>query len=171
MKVLVLTYKRYLLEKLTALNPNLEYCAILVNYSDGVKAICDSVGLQTKVYSYHDSPSYLDLPCDYILVLIDDWWGTQDLKPLIEQQKVPINKVLMFYSLHADNNFLLERSLRYFKEHSAEFEIFATGISTAENALDVPSFNRKLFNFGRGSQDLYYNLQVAKFAISCGGGA
>ena len=45
--------------------------------------------------------------------------------------------------------------------------MFATGISCTEVGLDVTRFKRKLFNFARSSQDLYYNFQTAKFALSC----
>ena len=79
------------------------------------------------------------------------------------------DKILTFYALNSWDNFLLERSLRYFKEHAAEFEMFATGISYVEKCLDVTRFKRKLFNFGRGSQDLYYNFQVSKRAALYGG--
>ena len=45
--------------------------------------------------------------------------------------------------------------------------MFATGMSYAESNLDVTQFKYKLFNFARSSQDLYYNYQTAKFALSC----
>lgn len=47
--------------------------------------------------------------------------------------------------------------------------MFATGISLVEKCLDVTRFKLKLFNFGRGSQDLYYNFQVAKHVVAYGG--
>lgn len=65
-----------------------------------------------------------------------------------------------------ENSFLLERSLRYYQNHWQEFEIFATGISYMAHAIDANLFKRKIFNFGRAAQDLYYNFQVAKFVLN-----
>jgi len=170
MKVLLISYTRNLTEKLAALSPDLEYCAIATGDPKRAKEICNSAGLsEVPVHSLEELPICLKLPYDYILLLKDGWWSSE-FKDLVRKYNLPHNKILTFSALHANDNFLLERSLRYFKEHAAEFEMFATGISTAEKDLDVPSFKGKLFNFGRGSQDLYYNFQVAKFAMSCGGG-
>lgn len=167
MKVLVISYTRNLTEKLTALSPNLEYCAIAAGNPKRAKNICDNIGLsEVPVYSLEELPACLGLPYDYILLLKDGWWSNE-FKELAKKYSLPRNKILTFCALHGEDNFLLERSLRYFKEHAADFEMFATGISTAEKDLDVPNFKRKLFNFGRGSQDLYYNFQVAKFVVSC----
>ena len=47
-------------------------------------------------------------------------------------------------------------------------ELEATGISYVAHGLDARCFGRKLFNFGRAAQDLYYNFQVVKFVISEG---
>ena len=100
---------------------------------------------------------------------MENWFDATNLSTTVRDYGVPKDKILNC-APNVVNNFVMERSLRYFKEHVAEFDMFATGISYTECGLDVTRFKRKLFNFGRGSQDLYYNFQVAKHAVTYGGG-
>ena len=39
------------------------------------------------------------------------------------------------------------------------YEIFSTGISYIRDAIDVTKFKKRIFNFGMGSQELYYDYQ------------
>ena len=163
-----MTWTEQLLEKLQILNPELEYCAIVVDEVKPAKKICAQVGLpKNLIYPLYELKECVNnFYYDYIICIEDGWWE----KNLFQQAKkygAQENKLLLFNALTSATNFLVEHSLRYFRKHSAEFEMFATGISLTAVGLDVSQFTRKIFNFGRTGEDLYYNFQVAKFVISC----
>ena len=166
MVILLVTWTDQLLKKLSALNPQLEFCAIVVDDVESAQEILQRVGLpKDLLYPLYELKECTEeLYYDYVLCA-DDGWGDDFLK-IVQDYDVPKEKILALNFLCRDN-FLVERSLHYFKEHAAEFDMFATGLSYAEVGLDVTRFKRKLFNFAHSSQDLYYNLQVAKFAVSC----
>lgn len=168
MKVLLVTWTDKLKEKLEALNPDLEYCAIVVDKVEPAKEVLESVGLPKElIHPLNTLKNCVELSYDYVLC-IDVNWKFDHLKA-VQECGVAKNKAVAF-NIPSQREFLVERSLRYFKDHATEFEMFATGISYAETGLNVTRFKRKCFNFARSSQDLYYNLQTAKFALSCGGG-
>lgn len=166
MRILLVTWTDQLLKKMSFLSPELEYCAIVVDDTEPAKKILEQVGLsQDLLYPLYDLKECVkNLYYDYILC-VDNSWMTNFLD-VVQEYDVPKHKILGI-NLLADN-FFMERSLRYFKEHAAKYEMFATGMSYAEVGLDVTKFGRKLFNFSRSSQDLYYNFQTAKFAVSYG---
>lgn len=171
MRVLLVTWTDQLIQKLSVLNPELEYCAIVVDEVEPAKKILERVGLpKGLLYPFYELKECTrDFHFDYVLCL-ENWFDATALAKETGAYDVPKDKILNV-APNVANNFLLERSLRYFKEHAAGFEMFATGISYVEAGLDVTRFKRKLFNFGRGSQDLYYNFQIAKLAVAYGGGA
>ena len=171
MRILLVTWTDQLLEKLSALNPQLEFCAIVVDEVEPAQEILANSGLPKSFVHplYELKECVKNFHYDYIICLENGWCQTA-LADNVKKYGVAQEKILNFCALTMVHNFLLERSLRYFKEHAAEFDMFATGISYIEKGLDVTQFKKKLFNFGRGSQDLYYNFQVAKHAVSCGGG-
>ncbi len=79
---------------------------------------------------------------------------------------LPKNKFVHIYLATDGNNpFMIARAMNYYEEHAADFEMFATGMSYTSFALDSNQFKYKLFNFGRASQDLYYDCQIAKIAL------
>lgn len=162
-----MTWTNKLSERLSVLNPKLEYCAIVTDDVEPAKKILAQFGLsQNLIYPLHDLRECIkNFYFDYLLC-VDNGWETNFLS-FVQDYGVPKDKVVAF-NFPSDDNFLLERSLRYFREHAAEFEIFATGMSYAEVGLDVTQFKRKTFNFARSSQDLYYNFQTAKFAVKNG---
>ncbi len=173
MRVLLVTWTDQLLQNLSILNPELEYCAIVTDEVELAKKNFERAGLRTDLIHplYELKECVKNFYYDYVLCIENGWWQTS-LSDALKDYDAPQEKILNFCALLFTNNFLLERSFRYFKEHATEFEMFATGISYVEKCLDITKFKRKLFNFGRGSQDLYYNFQTAKFAISIkrGGG-
>lgn len=71
-----------------------------------------------------------------------------------------------FQSLNLPGNFLTERALRYYENHRAEIEMFATGTSHAALGLDTSRLKYELLNFARPSQDLYYDYQIAKRVLT-----
>ena len=169
MRVLLVTWTEQLLQKLSILNPALEYCAIVVDDVEAAQKSFEKAGRSTDLLRpLYDLPECLrDFHYDYVLCVENGWWQIE----LVEEAKrcgAPPDKLLNFCSLNDVCNFLFERALRYFEEHAAEFEMIATGISYTEKCLDVTRFKRKLFNFGRGSQDLYYNLKTAERVVACG---
>ncbi len=167
MKILLVTWTEKLSDKLLFLNPELEYCAIVTDDVESAKKILEQVGLSPNlIYPFYDLKACLkNFYFDYLLCL-DNGWEMKFLS-FAQECGVPKEKIIAL-NFPLNDNFLVERSLRYFKEHAAEFEIFATGMSYAEVSLDVTQFKRPLFNFARSSQDLYYNFLVAKFAIENG---
>ena len=170
MRVLLVIDTNKLAENLSALNPELKYSGIVVeNVEIAKKTLADRDLSQVPLYPMSELKSCVEgLAYDYILCV--QKWGGMKLTNSVKQCAVVADKVLSVSGLAENDNFLLERSLRYFKEHVAEFEMFSTGTSTVEKGINPSEFKRKLFNFGRGSQDLYYNLQVAKTIISYGEG-
>ena len=159
-----MTWTEGLLQKLQILSPELEYCAIVTDDVETAKKICMQVSLsQNLIYPFYELKECIkNFYYDYILC-VDNGWSTAFLN-FVQKCDVPKDRIVAL-NFPSNENFLLERSLSYFKEHATEFEIFATGMSYAEVGLDVTQFKRPTFNFARSSQDLYYNFQTAKFAI------
>ena len=168
MRVLLVTWIEQLLKKLSAFNPELEYCAIVVDEVEPAKEILSSVGLSHDLLrSMSELKTCLkNFEYDYILCLQDKPYdGTINV---FKKYKVPTEKLMSFANLQGKSNFQTERHLRYYREHSKEFGIFATGTSTTEAGIDIRRFKYKGINFATSSQDLYYNLQIAKAAIQSG---
>lgn len=170
MRVLLVTWIDKLPEKLAALSPELDYCAIIVDEIEPAKEILEQVGLSPKLlYPMKRLKKCLkSLNYDYVICVQNKFYDGK--VKLLKKYNLPQEKLLSFAALAGRGNWQTERQLRYYKEHSQEFEIFATGTSTTETAIDIRQFKRKAINFGTSSQDLYYSFQIAKAAISYGGG-
>lgn len=152
------------------LNPKLEYCAIVIDEIEPAKKFCMQIGLSPDlIYPLYELKECCrDFYYDYLLCVTDGrTYGT--LPANVYKYTLTRDKFVCLHSINSADNFLLERALRYYKAHAAEFEIFATGMSYTECSIDSRRFTKKLFNFGRGTQDLYYDNKVANFAITCGG--
>ena len=171
MSVLLVTTAKNLAEKFAALNPGLEYGAIVTDDVSTAKKTLAQIGLSKNVICpMSELSKCLEyLWYDYVLC-VEDKWGPIPLSNIVKGYNMPKDKVVTLWSLNTNLHFFVERSLRYFKEHAQEFEMFATGMSTVEQGIDVTKFKRKIFNLGVASQDLYYTFQTAKFAVLCGGG-
>lgn len=170
MRVLLVTWIDKLSEKLAALNPELEYCAVVVDKVKPAKEVLEQVGLSadllhpmTKLKSCVEGLDY-----DYVLLVQNKFYDGKIKR--LQQFALPTKKVVSFAALPTAGNWQTERHLRYYREHVQDFEIFATGTSYSETAIDIRKFKRKAINFATSSQDLYYNFQIAKAAVSCGGG-
>ena len=170
MKILLVTKAEKLAEKLAALNPELEYCAAVVDNVKSAKEIFAGVGLsQVPVYPMKGLQKRVEtLDYDYVLCLQEKFYGTRIIRKL-KSFGLPIEKLVSFARLPDAGNWQTERQLRYYREHAQDFEMFATGTSPIEAAIDIRKFKRKMFNFGTSSQDLYYSFQIAKSVILCGG--
>lgn len=171
MKVLLVTTTNKLAEKFAALSPELEYCAVVVDEIEPAKEILSQIGLPPDLLQPMSELQNCvkKFQYDYVLRVQDHPYKEKIMKELVKYG-VPLNKVVSFAALQNKNNFKTEQVLRYFKEHSKEFEMFATGISPAFEGLDVTQFKRPLFNFAKPSQDLYYDYNIAKHIVLCGGG-
>ncbi|MBO4779313.1 MAG: hypothetical protein J5497_01615 [Selenomonadaceae bacterium] len=171
MNVLLVTESRRLSRELSILSPDLEYCAIVVDEVESAKKILEQFGLpQCLLHPMNElKPCAEGLDYDYIFCLQKDFY---DLKYVNQIRKWDVlkDKVLHFGGLFSNANFKTEQLLRYCREHSQDFEMFATGISGPAKGIDVTQFKRRLIKLAKASQDLYYDFQVAKFAILCGGG-
>lgn len=170
MRVLLVVWIDKLSEKLAALSPELEYCAIVVDEVESAKEILEQVGLpQELLHPMGDLKKCLEtIDYDYVLCVQNKPYDGRIT--ILQKYDLPKEKIVNFAALSTETNWQTERHLRYYKEHSKEFEIFATGTSYTETAIDVRKFSRKTINFATSSQDLYYNFQIAKAAVSYRGG-
>ncbi len=173
MRVLLVTSTEKLLEKLSALNPKLEYCAIVVDEVEPAKEILDKFSLsQDLLHPMSELQKCVEnLDYDYVLCVQDKFYDGK--VKVLQKCSVPTEKVVSLAALPTIGNWQTERHLRYYKEHSQEIEMFATGTSTTETSIDIRKFKHKAINVGTSSQDLYYSFQIAKFIILCvcvGGG-
>ena len=168
MNVLLVTTANNLAEKLNALNPELEYAAIVTDDIETAKKTLAQVGLDKCFVSSMDElircVEYLWY--DYI-ICVQDYFYDQQINRL---EGLPVEKIICFAELQTEKNFQTERVLRYYQEHVQDFEMFATGISYIWDGLDITQFKRKLLNFAKQSQDLYYDFNIAKSVILCGEG-
>lgn len=172
MRVLLVTITEYLPFALTqVLNPALDYCAIVVDEPDIAKKMLANVTpLRDKIFPLYELKDCVEGKYyDLVLCVTDNRMG--DIWKTLNKYELPAEKYLhVRFADDRENFFLLERALRYYKGHAAEFEMFATGISFIRDSIDTSKFGKKIFNFALGGQDLYYDYQIAKFVLEvCGG--
>ena len=77
MKILLVTLTDQLAEKFAALNPELEFCAAVVDNVDSAKEILSNVGLsQVPVYPMSELQKHLEtLKYDYVLLVQEKFYG------------------------------------------------------------------------------------------------
>lgn len=154
------------------LNSKLEYCAIVVDDVEKARYMAKDIKpLQNIIQPFYELQECVE-NCYYDVILgIANPLILWKLREKCIECGVPRKK---FFSLIVTYNslsdFWMKNVLKFYSEHSAEFKIFATGISYTAVGLDANQFKYKLFNFGHSSQDLYYDYQIAKFALSQKGG-
>ena len=166
MKILLVTMTDNLSEKLAALNPELNFCAAVVDNVEAAKEFLPQVPL----YPMSQLQKLLTtLEYDYVLLVQEEFYGMGLIRKL-QSYGLPTDKLISFAALTGVANWQAERQLRYYHEHAQDFKIFATGTSYTEAGIDIRRFKYKAFNFGTSSQDLYYSYNIAKGVILCGGG-
>ena len=172
MKLLLVTTANKLAEKLAVLSPELGYCAAVVDNVNSAKEIFAQVGLpQVPLYPMKTLKKRVEtLEYDYVLLVQDKFYSLGIIRKL-QSCGLPTDKLISFAQLPGRGNWQTERPLRYHREHAQDFEIFATGTSPTEKAIDIRQFKRKAINFATSSQDLYYNFQIAKAVIKSAGDA
>ena len=170
MRVLLITVSEMLpFDFIKVLNPALEYCAIVVDEPEQAKKILAKTPLKDIVHPFYELKELAEtFYYDCAISISNEVNG--DLVNAVKKYGVPQNKLVDFSGAETAANYLLEKALRYYGEHSAEFEIFSTGLSYVQDGIKPEQFKRKLFNFGRGSQDLYYDCQIAKYVLKKSGG-
>lgn len=171
MNVLLVTTADNLSEKFNALNPEIEYCAIVVDSVEPAKEILSNIGLSPDLLRPMSALKTCieTLGYDYVLLVQDKFYATATVKKL-QSFGLPTEKLISFACLSNAGNWEMEGLLRCYREHVQEFEIFATGTSPIKAGIDIQKFKRKTINFGTSSQDLYYSFNIAKDAIIYGGG-
>ena len=154
MNVLLVTTAKNLAEKLYALNPELEYGAIVIDDVEAAKKTLAQIGLTKNVIcSMDELPKCVEhLRYDYTICVQDHFYDWQ----INRLEGLPAEKIVSFAELATVRNWETERQLRYYKEHVQDFEMFVTG------GINGRYFKYKTSNFARPSQDLYYNFQIAK---------
>ncbi|MBQ7629025.1 MAG: hypothetical protein IJS81_02245 [Selenomonadaceae bacterium] len=175
MRIFLVTLTEVLPFALTkVLNPANDYCAIVVDDPNAAKKNLENVSpLRDKVHPFYELKECIEnIDYDAFLFMWDHPGSWSDVLKQIREYGVPTNKFLNINVSPStkEKHFLLERSLRYYKEHTAEFEMLATGGCYASLGLDNTKFRYKLFNVAKGSQDLYYNYKLAKIILNDAGG-
>jgi hypothetical protein len=170
MKILLVTTADKLAEKLAVLSPEFEYCAAVVDNVEPAKKILATIGLsEVPVYPMNELKACSEnVKYDYAICVQDGFYDAVIMNLL--RCGFPTKKVVSFAALPSVGNFQTERPLRHYQEHCQEFEIFATGTSYTETAIDINKFKRKAINLATSSQDIYYNFQIAKSVILYNGG-
>ena len=143
------------------LNPELEYCAVVVDDPKAAKNISSKFGLSEKIfYPFYELKECIEnFYYDYCVCV--SYPQTVNLMP--EQCRLydlPKNKFVHIFDVTSEYNFKMKKILCRLKNHSQEFEIFSTG-----------NFNFSKSNFGRkifdcSGQDLYYSYKVAEKILS-----
>lgn len=171
MRVMLATLTDQLPGIFPVLNPELEFCAIVVDETEPAKEILRRVGLPQNLLSpiYELKECIEDLYYDCLLC-VTDYRTMNLLSDQTSDYGLPHNKFVHLNDVTTAVSFSLKMALDYYKRHAAEFQMFATGISYTEEALLPVQFKHKLINLAYGSQDLYYDYQVAKHVVLCGGG-
>ena len=151
MRVLLVTTENKLSEKLNVLNPELEYCAVVVDEVESAKEILGQVGLSKDLlYPMSNLRECVEsLNYDYVLCVQGSFYDCKN--DILRQYNVPTEKIACFAGLTLTANFEREHLLRYYREHCQDFEMFATGISTAYEGINCTKFKRKLFKFAKQS--------------------
>ena len=177
MRVLLVTLTDLLPFTLSkVLNPALEYCAIVVDDAEVANKIFKNYPqIINLIRPFYDLQECIDnLYYDFVLCISDSRILWTIYKKFVECE-LPREKFFQICIYpDAPNDSRVEKTLRFYKEHATEFEMFATGISYSAVALENKYFKYRLFNFARSSQDLYYDYQTAKFVFNqneSGGGS
>lgn len=151
---------------------NIEYSAVIVDNPESARHyVVKTGGYADVVHPFHEMKKCIEnLEYDYI-VCVTDYRNVHSLPQKVRSCGVSKNKFIHIY-LAKDGNHpqIIRRALRYFKKYHKNFDMFATGMSYTSFGLDSTRFKRNLFNFAKASQDLYYDYQIAKFAIDTSGG-
>lgn len=170
MKILLVTTSESLPFVVTAaLNPRNDYCAFVVDEVKPAKEFLTKFSLPEKmIYPLYELKNLIDeIYFDALICVSDGYTGYDALANYVQRCGCQQNKFIHLSVLGGiERNFLLERALRYYQEHSGEIEIFATGNSHTCAGLDANQFKYKLLNFGASSQDLYYGYQIAKRVLT-----
>ena len=150
------------------LNPANEYCAIVTDEVEPVKNFLPDA--KNLIYPFHEFKYCVDNFYYDVVLFASDLRTTYTITDELKKYNIPQEKFFIAH-LSADfhSPFLLDRAMRYYKKYHKDFDAFATGMSYVEVGIDYNQFRRKIFNFAYSSQDLYYDYQTAKFAISRGG--
>ena len=173
MRILLVTLTDILPYALTqVLNPALEYCAIVLDDEETAKKILANVPpLRDKVRPFYELKECLEDNYFDMVIFLSEGRATWTIYKTLTEYGLPRDKFLNINLSHnGTEHCLVEKTLRYYKEHAENFEMFATGTSFTAVALDATQFKRKLFNFGRSSNDLYYDYQIVKFVLNEAGG-
>ena len=172
MRVMILTMSDQLEFILSVLNPQIEVCSIIVDEVEQSKGILKGHGLNESLLSplYELKECLENIYCDCVLCFTIGWDNLIAMNQFRKDYRIPYGKFINFHAMNTPYHFMMKNVLKYYSDHSSDFDMIATGISYTAVALDSTKFKRKLFNFARASQDLYYDYRTAKFAVSRGGG-
>ena len=174
MRILLVTFTEYLPFAFTqVLNPELEYCAIVVDEPDIAKRMLAKVPpIRDRIFPFYELKECVENNYyDFVLLIATFDFNeiNADILRNLKEYGLP-NEKFVEISFYPNFNFQVERALRYYKEHVQDFEMFATGASRIRHALIPKFFKRKIFNFGCDGEDIYYHYKIANEVMRLGGG-
>ena len=141
------------------LNPEHDYRAIVVDEVEPAREFLSQGNYPAEnVFPLYELPECVE-NFFYDCVICVGYAGMK-LPEEIERCGVPKNKLVNLFGLNTAEHFLMDRALRYYQKNFSNFEMFATGPSTVELGLLTKLFTKKLSNFGRASQDIYFCFQI-----------
>ena len=168
MRICIVAFSNHLDACLSALNPNLEIAAIIVDSVTSAKSIVEKHNLSEKLlYHYHDLKECLENSIyDYIVMALRFSMFSEIVIKDLYSLNISKTKFINLWDLdrpeHVCSFTLL---MSYFKENPDKFKTFITGDSHLVFGVDIDSFSLPTINFARGSQDLYYDYKIAKYAM------
>ena len=144
------------------LNPEVEFCAVVVDDVDSAKRILPS----EKIFSLFELKECLnDFYYDFA-ICISDKTMIYLLPEPFRDNGLPKNKFVHLHDVDGEYNFQLTKKFQDFKENFADFEIFATSPAYPDFGLNADKFSKKIFDFSIGGQDLYYSYKIAEKIFS-----
>lgn len=144
------------------LNSEMEFCAVVVDKVEIAKKILPS----EKIFSLFELKECLGNFYYDFAVCISDKSMVNLLPEQFRNYDLPKNKFVHLHDVDGEYNFQLTKKLNLFKKDFAYFEIFSTSPAYSKYALSENKFDRKIFDFSIGGQDLYYGFKIAEKILS-----
>lgn len=144
------------------LSPEVEFCAVVVDDVESAKKILP----QEKIFPLYELKECLENFYYDFAVCISDRTMIYVFPEQFRSYNLPKNKFIHLHDVDGDYNFQLMKKLHTFKKNSADFEIFSTSPAYSNFILSAEKFDKKLFDFSIGEQDLYYSYKIAEYIFS-----
>ncbi len=165
MKICIVAFSNHLECCLSALNPNVDIAAIIVDNPKAAKLIIKKFNLSEDVVQPYFNLEECVKNLDYDYIVVSLRWSMfsetviNDLKAL----NLPRNKFVNLWDLDKPEHVsALTVLMNFYTQNSTAFNTFITGNSQFVYGIDINQLSMPTINFSRGSQDLYYDYLIAK---------